>query len=147
MATLVNDIAVMTGNPYFPDKRIDEKTDAETRIRLMLIDSDAISISAMRTRLAPHRDFDVVAEASSGADALRKISLLRPDALLVDVSTLEACQLDGAELLSQPEKPLVVFLPTHRHYALHAYELGAAHCLVKPIRDYRFEVTQTRLPV
>jgi two-component system LytT family response regulator len=143
MATQVNDIAVMSGNAYYPGEGMD--AEPSVRIRLILIDSDAISISAMRARLGSHRDFDIVGEASSGADALRKISLLRPDALLVDVSTLEASQLDGAELLSQPGRPLVVFLSAHRHYALQAFELGAADCLVKPIRDDRFEVTLNRL--
>jgi two-component system LytT family response regulator len=143
MATVVNDLAVLGGNPPYTD----EATGVEPgiRIRLLLIDSDPISVSALRARLSSHRDFSVVAEASSGSDALKKISLFQPDVVLVDVGTLEASQLNGAELLSEPGKPLVVFLSAHRHYALQAFELGAADCLVKPIRDDRFAITLNRL--
>jgi two-component system, LytTR family, response regulator len=48
-------------------------------------------------------------------------------------------------LLSQPAKPLVVLLTTQRHYALQAFDLGAADFLVKPIRDDRFAITLSRL--
>jgi two-component system LytT family response regulator len=126
MASLANDIAMIG-------------------IRVILIDSDPIAISAVRARLLAHRDFTVVAEASSGADALEKVCTLRPDAVLVDVGTLEASHMDGADLLSQCVKPLVVFISAHRHYALQAFELGAADCLVKPFRDDRFEITLNRL--
>jgi len=145
MASLPNDIAMIGGFPADRARCPGETRDASTSIRVILIDSDPVAIAAVRARLLAHPDFKVIAEASSGADALIKICTLKPDAVLADVTTLEASRLAGADLLSQPVKPLVVFFSAHRHYALEAFELGAADCLVKPIRDDRFEITLNRL--
>jgi two-component system, LytTR family, response regulator len=142
MDTVVNESCFM-GGVSFGEEGVDEE--ASCQIRLLLFESDPLSIASVRARLLPHRDFQVVAEASTGADALRRIALYQPDVVLVDVATLEASQLDAAELLSQPGRPLVVFLSAYRHYALQAFELGAADCLVKPLRDDRFQVTLNRL--
>jgi two-component system LytT family response regulator len=145
MATLPNDIATIGSFPTDRARYPGETRDASMSIRVILIDSDPIAIAAVRARLLAHPDFKVIAEASSGADALMKICALQPDVVLVDVGTLEASRLEGADLLSQPVKPLVVFFSAHQHYALEAFELGAADCLVKPIRDDRFEITLNRL--
>lgn len=151
MASISNDIAMiaqsMAGLP--PDcARYPGETRGATPgfpIRLLLIDSDPIAMSAMRTRLLAHGDFKIIAETSSGEEALRNTCTLRPDAVLVDVATLEASGLNGADLLSQSAKPLVVLLTTQRHYALQAFDLGVADFLVKPIRDDRFATTLNRL--
>jgi two-component system, LytTR family, response regulator len=145
MATLPNDIAMIGAFPTDLARYPAELRDASMSIRVLLIDSDPTAIGAVRARLLAHPDFKVIAEASSGADALVKIRALQPDAVLADVGTLEASRLKGADLLSQAVKPLVVFFSAHRHYALEAFELGAADCLVKPIRDDRFEITLNRL--
>jgi two-component system, LytTR family, response regulator len=151
MASISNDIAMiaqsMAGLPLDCARYLGETRGAAPGfpIRLLLIDSDPIAMSAMRTRLLAHGDFKIIAETSSGEEALRKICTLRPDAVLVDVATLEASGLNGADLLSQPAKPLVVLLTTQRHYALQAFDLGVADFLVKPVRDDRFAITLNRL--
>ena len=126
MASLPNDIAMIGGFPTDRARYPGETRDASMSIRVILIDSDPIAIVAVRARLLAHPDFKVIAEASSGADGLIKICTLQPDAVLADVGTLEASRLEGADLLSQPVKPLVVFLSAHRHYALEAFELGSS---------------------
>jgi two-component system, LytTR family, response regulator len=151
MATLPNDIAMIAQSMagLLPECA---QYPGETRaaapgfpIRLLLIESDPIAMSAVRAKLVAHGDFKIIAETSSGEEALRKICSLRPDAVLVDVATLEASGLNGADLLSLPARPLVVLLTTQRHYALQAFDLGAADFLVKPIRDDRFAITLDRL--
>jgi two-component system LytT family response regulator len=115
------------------------------RVRLLLIDSDPVATSSVRSRLLLHDDFEIVAETSSGEEALRKIPALQPDAIFVDLGTLESFGLDVVALLCQPVKPLVVFLGEHTRYALQAFDLGAADYLLKPISHDRLEITLKRV--
>jgi len=114
-------------------------------IRLILIDADPIAVSAVRACLLRHPDFEMLAEASSGEDALTKIRELQPDAILVDVEMMESSGIDLARLLCQPVRPIVVFLTAHSEYALQAFDLGAADYLLKPISDDRFEICLSRI--
>jgi two-component system LytT family response regulator len=116
-----------------------------TRIRVLLADADLVATSTVRARLQAHPDFEVIAETSSGEDAIQIILSLRPDAVLVDVGILESSGLDVAELLCMPIRPIVVFLTEHAHYAVQAFDLGVADYLLKPIGTDRFEVSLDRV--
>ena len=117
----------------------------QASIRLILIDTDPIAASALRARLRRNEDFEILAEASSGEDALTKLRTLQPDAIFVDVEMMESSGFDLARLLCQPVNPLVVFVTTHRDYALQAFDLGATDYLLKPISDDRFEISLNRI--
>jgi two-component system, LytTR family, response regulator len=117
----------------------------DMRVRLFLIDADLVATSSIRSRLLLQHDFEIVAETSSGEDALRQITALQPDAIFVDLRTLESSGLNVVELLCQSVKPLIVFLGEHTRYALQAFDLGAADYLLKPISDDRFEITLKRI--
>jgi two-component system, LytTR family, response regulator len=117
----------------------------ETRIRVLLADADPVAISTIRARLWAHPDFEVIAETSSGEDAIQRILSLRPDAVLVDVGILESSGLDVAELLCLPIRPIIVFLTEHAHYAVQAFDLGVADYLLKPIGSDRFGVSLDRV--
>jgi two-component system, LytTR family, response regulator len=115
------------------------------RIRLVLIDEDSAATSAVHERLRGRDDFEVIGEASSAEEALRKIESLQPDAIFVDVEMMESARFDVARLFGQPAKPVIVFVTAHKHYALQAFDLGAADYLLKPICDDRFQISLNRI--
>ena len=123
-----------------------EKTEqTHASIRFILIDADPVTVSTVRTRLLRHHDFEMLAEASSGEDALTKIEVLQPDAIFVDIEMMESSGIELPQLFCQPVRPIVVFLTADRDYALEAFDLGAADCLLKPISDDRFEISLSRI--
>lgn len=68
-----------------------------TKIRLMIVDDHEVVRLGMRAAFEPELDIAVVGEASNGAEALAKMSVLAPQVILMDVrmekmSGIEACR-------------------------------------------------------
>jgi two-component system, NarL family, response regulator DevR len=67
------------------------------KIRLMIVDDHEVVRLGMRTAFELEPDFSVVGEASNGAEALAKVSVLDPQVILMDVrmdkmNGIEACR-------------------------------------------------------
>ena len=81
------------------DRRAHRATPASPRtvtpIRIVIVDDHEIIRHGLRETLAHEADMDVVAEARSGADAIRIAEQLRPDIMLLDVKLDD---LDGPEV-------------------------------------------------
>lgn len=54
-------------------------------IRVMLVDDHAVVRSGLGAFLLVNKDMSLVGEAESGEDALEKVSLLKPDVILMDL--------------------------------------------------------------
>jgi len=68
------------------------------KIRVMLVDDHAIVRKGIAALLATESDFEVVGEASDGAEAVAKAQALRPDVVLMD---LVMPKIDGIEATRQ----------------------------------------------
>ena len=55
------------------------------RIRLLLVDDQSLFREGVKTLLSVNDDFEIVAEAQNGEEAIRKAVQLRPDVVLMDV--------------------------------------------------------------
>lgn len=67
------------------------------KIRLLLVDDHEVVRVGLKALLARHSDFEVIDEASSGQEAVRKALLHRPDIVVMDVRLngmggVEACR-------------------------------------------------------
>ncbi len=68
-----------------------------SKLRLILVDDHEVVRVGLRTLLSRHPEFDVVDEASTGQEAVRKALMHRPDIMIMDVrlsgmSGIEACR-------------------------------------------------------
>ena len=68
-----------------------------SKIRLLLVDDHEVVRVGLRALLSRHPDFEVIDEASSGQEAVRKALLHRPEIVVMDVrlngmSGIEACR-------------------------------------------------------
>ena len=66
------------------------------KIRILLADDHPILREGLRAVLETQPDFEVIAEAANGHEAMRLALSLQPDILLLD---LEMPQLDGVETI------------------------------------------------
>jgi DNA-binding NarL/FixJ family response regulator len=73
-------------------------------IRVLLADDHTLMRQGLRHILESHNDFDIVAEASSGIEAVEAARQHKPDVAIVDVAMKE---LNGIEATSQilPHRP------------------------------------------
>jgi two-component system, LytTR family, response regulator len=108
-------------------------------IRTIIIDDVALAREAIRIRLQENKDFDVVGEACTSAEALALIRKLEPDLIFLDI---EMRGFDAFQLLDELDPvraPEVIFVTAHDQYAVQAFNSDALHFLVKPINDTQFD--------
>jgi two-component system LytT family response regulator len=114
------------------------------RLRVVLVDDEALARARLRRLLAGEEDVEIVGEASSAAEARRLVASERPDLLFLDVQMPGE---DGFELLqSLPAAgaPAVVFVTAFDQHALRAFEVHALDYLLKPFDRERLRLALER---
>jgi DNA-binding NarL/FixJ family response regulator len=102
--------------------------------RILLADDHAILRQGLRRILEGYPEFEVVAEAATGLEAVRQAQLHRPDVAVVDIAMKE---LNGIEATAQIRRAspgtVVLILSMHRDeaYVVRAIRAGASGYLLK----------------
>jgi two-component system, LytTR family, response regulator len=111
-------------------------------IRTIIVDDEPPARAIVREYLAAHDDIEIVGECANGFEAVKAVSQLGPDLLLLDI---QMPKLDGFEVLSLLDRsPVVVFVTAHDEYALRAFEVQALDYLLKPFSAERFDAVVQR---
>lgn len=118
-------------------------TDApSSRLRVALVDDEALARAVLREYLTPMEDVEVIAECANGFEAVKVVSELHPDLLFLDV---QMPKLDGFEVLELVGRDVaVVFVTAYDQYALRAFEVHAVDYLLKPFSPERLADALTR---
>jgi two-component system, LytTR family, response regulator len=104
-------------------------------LRVAIVDDEAPARLLLREYLAAEPGIDVVAECANGFEAVRAVTELKPDLVLLDV---QMPKLDGFEVLELiGRETAVVFTTAHDEYALKAFEVHAVDYLLKPFGHER----------
>jgi two-component system, NarL family, response regulator NreC len=103
-------------------------------VRVLLADDHTLMRQGLRHILESHADFDIVAEASSGIEAVEAARKFKPDVAIVDVAMKE---LNGIEATSQILKHsphtavLILSMYSDERYVLRAVKAGARGYVLK----------------
>jgi DNA-binding NarL/FixJ family response regulator len=104
------------------------------RIRILIVDDDALVRSGLRMMLSGAERLEVVAEASDGGEVLAAVDAHHPDIVLMDLRMPRVDGLAAMELLrQQPRPPEVIVLTTFDadELVLRALRAGAGGFLLK----------------
>lgn len=79
-------------------------------MRIVVADDHAVTREGMRRLLAAEADLEVIAEVADGAEAIRVVETLRPDALLLDINMPRVNGVQVAQTLGEtaPDTAIVV---------------------------------------
>lgn len=113
-------------------------------MRLLIVDDERPARDRLRRMLALEPGIEAVDEAGDGIEALERVPLFHPDALLVDIQMPELSGIDLAASLPAPA-PLVLFVTAYDEYALRAFDAEAVDYLLKPFSQERLRRALTRL--
>lgn len=106
-----------------------------SKLRILVVDDEPLVRRHLIHALAAAPDVEVVGEAGSKAAALKAVAKLRPDLMLLDIRMPGG---DGFDLLDElADPPAVIFVTSHDHHALRAFEVNALDYVLKPVDPAR----------
>ena len=103
-------------------------------VRILLADDHALMRQGLRHILESHSDFDIVAEASSGIEAVEAARAHKPDVAIVDVGMKELNGIEAtSQILKHSPQTLVLILSMYsdERYVLRAVKAGARGYVLK----------------
>jgi len=113
-------------------------------VRVLIVDDVELARERVRLYLQGETDMQIVGEAKNGVEAVRAISRLAPDLVLLDVQLPD---FDGFEIVRRlpPEAhPVVIYISAHDEKAIEAFEVHALDYLLKPFGLERFQSALNR---
>jgi len=114
-------------------------------LRVAIVDDEEPARAILREYLQQEPGVEIVAECSNGFEAVRAVTNLKPDVLLLDV---QMPKLDGFEVLELIERDVaVVFVTAYDQYALKAFDVHAVDYLLKPFNPERLTQALERVRV
>lgn len=107
------------------------------KIRTLIVDDEPLAREWVRNGLQDEADVEIVAECGDGFEAVKAVTELKPDLMVLDV---QMPGLDGFGVLASLEPqdlPAVIFVTAFDRYALKAFEAHAVDYLMKPFSSER----------
>jgi two-component system, LytTR family, response regulator len=112
------------------------------RLRVAIVDDEDLARAVVREYLTAIPDVEIVAECANGFEAVKVVSELQPDVLLLDV---QMPKLNGFEVLELVGRDVaVVFVTAYDQYAIRAFEVHAVDYLLKPFSGDRLAAALER---
>jgi two-component system LytT family response regulator len=112
-------------------------------LRAVIVDDEEPARMAVRQGLQDVGGVDIVGECANGFEAVKAVTDLHPDVVLLDV---QMPKLDGFEVLELlgVEVP-VVFITAYDEFALRAFDVHAVDYLLKPFTSERLAAALDRV--
>jgi two-component system LytT family response regulator len=105
------------------------------KIRIAIVDDEELARKLLREYLSAYEDVEVVAECANGFEAVKAVTDLKPDLLLLDI---QMPRLNGFEVLELIGREAgVIFVTAYDQYALRAFDVHAVDYLLKPVSEER----------
>ena len=109
-----------------------------TPLRVLIVDDEPLARRGLVVRLERMSGIEIVAEASSGEEAIEAIDGSKPDVVLLDVQMPELDGFDVVDAIGVDAMPITIFVTAHDAHAIRAFEANALDYLLKPVDDERF---------
>jgi two-component system LytT family response regulator len=111
-------------------------------LRIIVADDEDLARSLVREYLKENLDIQIVAECKNGFEAVKAVTELKPDLVLLDI---QMPRLDGFEVLDLIGRETnVIFITAYDQYAIRAFEVHAVDYLLKPFSPERLTEAMDR---
>lgn len=118
-----------------------------SKLRVLIADDEALSRQRLKQFLAAEPGTEIVAECSTGREALDAVHRAGPNLLFLDVKMPDLDGLDVVAGLDRKSSPAVIFVTAHDQFAVRAFEVQAVDYLLKPFDRARFQSALQRARV
>jgi two-component system response regulator AlgR len=109
-------------------------------MNVLIVDDEQLARQRLRKMLSANSGYQIIGEAITGEDALRKTQASRPDVVLMDIRMPGMDGIEAASYINLMDKPpAIIFTTAFSDHALNAFETHAIDYLLKPIKQSRLE--------
>ena len=109
-------------------------------MNVLIVDDEQLARQRLRKLLSANSGYQIIGEAVTGEDALRKTQASRPDVVLMDIRMPGMDGIEAASYINRMDKPpAIIFTTAFSDHALNAFEIHAIDYLLKPIKQSRLE--------
>ena len=113
------------------------------KMKAIVIDDERLARKELINLLQEHPEIEIIAECNNADNAVKKIEVLKPDLIFLDIQMPGK---DGFGLLEEISfVPHVIFTTAYDEYAIKAFEVNAFDYLLKPIEQNRLAETIDKL--
>jgi two-component system LytT family response regulator len=102
----------------------------KNKFRTIIVDDEAPARELLKRYIAEIPGVELIAECSNGFDAVKAISELHPEVVILDIQMPKLNGFEVIELLD--ELPYIIFSTAYDEFALKAFEVHAIDYLLKP---------------
>lgn len=114
-------------------------------MKIAIVDDEQLARKLLREYLSAYADVEIVAECANGFEAVKAVTDLKPDLVLLDI---QMPRLDGFEVLELIGREVgVIFVTAYDKYALRAFDVHAVDYLLKPFSAERLREALDRAKV
>ncbi|NOQ70193.1 MAG: response regulator [Gammaproteobacteria bacterium] len=109
-------------------------------MNVLIVDDEHLARQRLRKMLSATSEHQIIGEAETGEDALRKTQASNPDVVLMDIRMPGMDGIEAASYINRMNKPpAIIFTTAFSDHALNAFETHAIDYLLKPIKQSRLE--------
>ncbi len=109
-------------------------------MNVLIVDDEQLARQRLRKMLSSYSGYQIIGEAETGEDALRKTQASRPDVVLMNIRMPGMDGIEAASYINRLDKPpAIIFTTACSDQALNAFETHAIDYLLKPIKQSRLE--------
>jgi two-component system response regulator AlgR len=109
-------------------------------MNVLIVDDEHLARQRLRKMLTATSEHQIIGEAETGEDALRKTQASHPDVVLMDIRMPGMDGIEAASYINRMDKPpAIIFTTAFSDHALNAFETHAIDYLLKPIKQSRLE--------
>jgi two-component system response regulator AlgR len=109
-------------------------------MNVLIVDDEHLARLRLRKMLSATSEHQIIGEAETGEDALRKTLASNPDIVLMDIRMPGMDGIEAASYINRMSKPpAIIFTTAFSDHALNAFETHAIDYLLKPIKQSRLE--------
>jgi two-component system response regulator AlgR len=107
-------------------------------MKVLIVDDEKPARDRLRQLIDDFEEYQVVAEAANGEEAVRLAAETRPDIAVLDIRMPGVDGIQAAHHLNKLEPPpAIVFATAYDEYAIDAFEARAIGYVLKPVRRER----------
>src|SRR3989339_963190 len=102
------------------------------KVRVLIADDEPNSLETMNLMLREIRDAEIVAQCSTGLEAVKAIKKRAPDIAFLDIQMPDLDGFGFVEKIPRDHMPVIIFVTAYDRFALQAFEAQALDYILKP---------------